>query len=55
MAKFELYPSGSEWRWRFKANNGEIICWAEGYSSKQNAENSIAFVKKYAAGAETEE
>lgn len=46
--KFVLYKDkGGEWRWRFKAANGNIICVSsEGYTSKQIAQNSIESVKK---------
>ncbi|EKE27720.1 MAG: hypothetical protein ACD_3C00164G0002 [uncultured bacterium (gcode 4)] len=46
MAKFELLKN-SKWEtyWHLKANNWEKICWSEWYSSKQNALDSINFVK----------
>ncbi|NYT66915.1 DUF1508 domain-containing protein [Alcaligenaceae bacterium] len=46
--KFVLYKDArGEWRWRFKAANGNIICVSsEGYSSKQSAQHSIESVKK---------
>ncbi len=51
--KFVLYKDKSgEWRWRFKAANGNIICVSsEGYSSKQSAQHSIESVKKGMADA----
>ncbi|MBY6346332.1 DUF1508 domain-containing protein [Providencia rettgeri] len=51
--KFVLYKDkGGEWRWRFKAANGNIICVSsEGYSSKQSAQHSIESVKKGMADA----
>jgi len=55
MAKFVLYPSGQEWRWRLVAANGQKICWGEAYSSKQAAKDSIVFVKANASGAAIEE
>ncbi|MFA5652020.1 MAG: DUF1508 domain-containing protein [Candidatus Paceibacterota bacterium] len=33
------------YHWRLIASNGEIVCWSEGYSSKQNALNSIAWTR----------
>lgn len=46
--KFVLYKDArGEWRWRFKAANGNIVCVSsEGYSSKQSAQQSIESVKK---------
>lgn len=51
--KFVLYKDArGEWRWRFKAANGNIICVSsEGYSSKQSAQQSIESVKKGTANA----
>jgi hypothetical protein len=52
MAKFEIRRNtNDEYYWRLIANNGQIICWSEGYTRKQNAEDSIAFVKANAANA----
>jgi len=52
MPKFQLYIGKDRlYRWRLIASNGENICWGEGYSSKQNALNSIAFVKKHSGQA----
>jgi len=56
MAKFQLWQADNEeWRWRLKALNGEIVCWAEGYTRKESAVDSIAWVRKYARDAEFEE
>ena len=54
MARFVIYKdSKSEYRWRFKANNGEIVAVSsEGYTSKQNAIYSLNLVKTLAYGAE---
>jgi hypothetical protein len=51
MAKFEVYQSGSknEFRFRLKADNGQIILTSEGYSSKAGCLNGIESVKKNAA------
>ena len=44
--KFELYKdSRSEYRFRLKAGNGEIILVSEGYEAKAGAENGIDSVK----------
>ena len=48
MAKFEVYQSGknNEFRFRLKADNGQIILSSEGYSSKAACLNGISSVKK---------
>lgn len=46
MVKFEIYFGQDEvWHWRLKATNGEIVCWSEGYASKQGAITSVNWVK----------
>lgn len=51
MAKFEVYQSGkkNEFRFRLKADNGQIILSSEGYTSKPACLNGIESVKKNAA------
>jgi hypothetical protein len=51
MAKFEVYQSGAknEFRFRLKADNGQIILSSEGYSNKAGCMNGIESVKKNAA------
>ncbi|MDX1438949.1 MAG: YegP family protein [Rubricoccaceae bacterium] len=50
MAKFELYTSkNGEFRFRLKANNGQIILTSEGYKTKAAARNGITSVGKNAA------
>jgi len=44
--KFQIYKSGTEYRYRLKARNGEIILHGEGYTSKQNCLNGIDSVKR---------
>ncbi len=46
--KFEMYQStkNSEWYFRLKAENGQVILSSEGYTSKGGCENGIASVKK---------
>ncbi|MBN9453436.1 MAG: DUF1508 domain-containing protein [Bosea sp.] len=35
--RWEIYPSGNEWRWRRIASNGRIVgASTEGYASKAN-------------------
>jgi hypothetical protein len=50
MSKFEVYQSGkkNEFRFRLKADNGQIILSSEGYTSKAACLNGIASVKKNA-------
>jgi len=52
--KFELYKDkGSQFRFRLKAGNGEIIAVSEAYTAKAGALNGIESVKKNAADATT--
>ncbi|MGY2876367.1 uncharacterized protein ACVW00_003557 [Marmoricola sp. URHA0025 HA25] len=51
-AKFEIYKSGEQYRFRLKAGNGEIVATGESYSSKQGAERGVEAVKAAAASAE---
>lgn len=49
MAKFEVYKDGrGEFRFRLKANNGQVIATGEGYKTKAGALNGIASIKKNA-------
>ena len=49
MIKFEIYLGKDLlWHWRLKAANNEIVCWSEGYTSKQSAATSIKWVKQNA-------
>lgn len=51
-AKFELYKDRKgEFRFRFKAGNGEIVLTSEGYQSKASAKNGIDSVKRNAPNA----
>ena len=56
-ATFELYADrASEWRWRLRHDNGNIIADSgEGYGKKANARNGIQSVQRNAAGADVEE
>jgi uncharacterized protein len=51
MAKFEIYQSGKkdEYRFRLKADNGQIILSSEGYTTKAACLNGIESVRKNAA------
>jgi len=48
MAKFEVYQSGrkNEFRFRLKADNGQVILSSEGYTTRAACMNGIASVKK---------
>lgn len=43
--KFQIYKSGTEWRWRLKAANGETIAQGESYVNKSGCEHAINLVK----------
>lgn len=43
--KFELYQSTDQWRWRLKANNGEIIAQGESYVNRTDCIKAINLVK----------
>ncbi|MFA5069953.1 MAG: DUF1508 domain-containing protein [Patescibacteria group bacterium] len=48
--RFEIYrDNANEYRWRLVAANNEFVAWSEGYSSKQNAIDSVQWIKRWAA------
>jgi len=52
MAKFEIFKDkAGEFRFRYKASNGEIMFSSEGYKAKSSAEDAIASIKKNVPGA----
>jgi uncharacterized protein YegP (UPF0339 family) len=54
MAKFEVYKSTSKdggFRWRMRANNGEIIASGQKYKTKASCKKGIASIKRTAAKA----
>ncbi|ELZ22714.1 hypothetical protein C475_16471 [Halosimplex carlsbadense 2-9-1] len=53
-ARFEVFQDrGGKWRWRLRHRNGNIIAdSAQGYSSRQKAEQGLASVRKNAPGAD---
>lgn len=54
MIHFEIYVGqDSLYHWRLKAANGEIVCWSEGYATRQNAERSVAWTRGNATLAPT--
>lgn len=52
MSKFEVYKSGSGYRWRLKASNGEVVASGEEYASKEGAKKGCAAVRHAANDAE---
>jgi len=42
---YEVYKSGTQWRWRFKANNHEIIAHGESYYNKSDCLNAVGLLK----------
>lgn len=52
--KFEIYKDvRGQFRWHFKASNGQIIADSgEAYTSEQNALNGINIIKQNAYGAD---
>ena len=56
MYKFEVYKDKSgEFRFRFKASNGESMFSSEGYKAKASAMSAIESIKKNSPGATTED
>jgi uncharacterized protein len=56
MAKFKIVAnSKGEYFWKLVADNGEPVCWTEGYSSKSAAKEAAEWVKKNAPKAEVVE
>ncbi|MBN8966097.1 MAG: YegP family protein [Rhizobiales bacterium] len=52
MYKFEVYKDkAGEFRFRFKAPNGETMFSSEGYKAKASALSAIESIKKNASGA----
>ena len=52
MYKFEVYKDkNGEFRFRFKASNGETMFGSEGYKAKASALKAIASIKKNTADA----
>lgn len=54
MYKFEVYKDKKgEFRFRFRARNGEPMFGSEGYKTKASATKAIESIKKNAPGADT--
>jgi uncharacterized protein YegP (UPF0339 family) len=53
VAKFELYrDEGGEYRWRFRADNGEVVASGEGYLNKDDCEHAVRLMKDQVPQAE---
>ncbi|WP_428030597.1 YegP family protein [Ancylobacter sp.] len=53
MYKFEVYKDkAGEFRFRFRASNGEAMVSSEGYKAKASALGAIESIKKNAPGAD---
>jgi uncharacterized protein len=56
MAKFEIYrDEDGEYRWRFRADNNEVVASGEGYDSKDGCAQAVELIKEQAPRAEVEE
>jgi hypothetical protein len=54
--RFEIYKDkAGEFRFRFKAPNGETMCSSEGYAQKSSAKSAIESIKKHAPDAEIDD
>ncbi|MCB1465375.1 MAG: YegP family protein [Nitratireductor sp.] len=54
--KFEVYKDkAGEFRFRFRASNGEIMFGSEGYKAKASAMNAIESIKKNSPDADVVE
>ncbi len=54
-AKFEVYKSGTQYRFRLKASNGEIVASGEAYETKSGAHDGCEAVRRAAAAATIED
>ncbi len=56
MYKFEIYKDArGEFRFRFKASNGETMFTSEGYKQKASVESAIASIQKNVPGAKIDD
>lgn len=54
--KFQIFKGkDNQFYFRLRAENGEVICGSEGYTTKQNCKKGIDAIKKVANGAPVEE
>jgi uncharacterized protein len=53
VARFEIYRDESgEYRWRFRADNNEVVASGEGYQSRDACEQRVQLIKDQAPEAE---
>ena len=55
MARFEIYKSTGKtggFRWRLRANNGEVVASGQGYKTKASCKKGIESIKRTAAKAQ---
>ena len=53
MARFEIWrDKGGEFRWRFRADNNEVLASGEGYRSKDDCEHAVQLIKEQVPQAE---
>jgi uncharacterized protein len=53
LADFEIYRDESgQYRWRFRADNNEVVAAGEGYRSKDNCEHAVQLIKEQGPQAE---
>lgn len=56
MAKFEVFKDkAGEFRFRYKASNGEVMFSSEGYKAKTSAMDAIESIKKNVPGASVDD
>jgi uncharacterized protein YegP (UPF0339 family) len=56
MYKFEVYKDkAGEFRFRFRASNGEVMFASEGYKAKASAQSAIESIRKNAPDASLED
>lgn len=54
--RMEIYEdAASEWRWRVRAGNGEIVAQSEGYTTKADAKRGAETMRHLASTAESAE
>jgi hypothetical protein len=53
LGKYEVFPEEDEYKYRLKANNGEILIVSNGYSSRPGAKSGIETLKRNVEGGVT--
>jgi uncharacterized protein YegP (UPF0339 family) len=53
VARFEIYrDAGAQYRWRFRADNNEVLASGEGYRSRDDYERAVKLIKEQVPQAE---